>query len=833
MSQPMSFETFRRLVESGAYGRATITDRPVSGGTSRTTTITPTSSGVTRTTTTSQYVSRPTTSQQVSSPTTPTPSPQPITATSGSTYWIDPQTGVRREQFDSRVPEGMVQISKSEFDSLTYDRQKGQNVVATQQDLDQLQARVDQDYQERLAEAQKVTTPPVSRESIFTPTRPTQPMTTIGEVKGEITPMATRSEPMSVLTVAPEPQTARERLDRWIATTRTTALTQPSVTTGFKSFGAGVAQSGLMTLDFFKSIPSAAKAAAQYSPPSTGKNFLSALTDVSTQATPFVLPTIAATPALVSTGIAKGGQTIRTEPSFSLGFISSEVAQLVFGGKAIEKTVQTTQRVGTRLDPRFTPLTDEGIVVKSVSPERGTVTIGQAGPVSQIAEPLEKQVQLAGKNIDAVSAQRGLFSPLEKRKVVDKPLPTPDAPPLERAFFADPYSRVRVSRLGVTDTPQRATLEDIFTGNVQISRPKPQILLFEQAKVADIPTELSNVERKLRAGVTLTPAEESKFVDWQLTPTREFKPVGFLSKEPEVILAPGEIIQRRKTIGITEVGGVRTPIISAEIGQMSPALRKSLTQTDTISPTLTRQIAKETGFSPAEVSYKVTPQRPVLGLDVMSSPTVAATRTIRSPLSSPPVSRIVSSPPTYRPPTVSPPVSPSPISAPTSPFPSSPSPSVRPPVSPGISVSRAVSPPYRFSLGGGSPPVTRYDYSPPIGFSGEVTRPLRKLPKIDTDSRRTVKLEEDMFTPGRDFGFTPDIQAVIMGEKGVKPTRDVYSGIERRLLPRQNNLPGKDYIVQKRKRKNAVKSVKKVKRNPKLKPTTVFSRWKKQPWRGL
>lgn len=259
--------------------------------------------------------------------------------------------------------------------------------------------------------------------------------------------------------------------------------------------------------------------------------------------------------------LARGVAVARQEPLFATGFLAGEAITakgVGLAGKAGAKVV----RVGaTRVSPRFVPVTDD---VLKVGTTVGETEIKVAGGVASTAEPLRTQAQLAGKEVTAVSAQRGLFGRFTKEIVVDKPLPTPTSPELERSFFADPRGRVRTSRLGIEERPE-AGLKDILAGDVSIRREKPQILVFPEQKVAQFPSRLKGVEAKLKAGKTLTAVEEAELLKFQLEPSGEFKPVGFLSRESEITAAPKEVIARERRIGTTLIKGEPVEIIEARL----------------------------------------------------------------------------------------------------------------------------------------------------------------------------------------------------------------------------------------------------------------------------
>src|SRR5690606_23425215 len=119
------------------------------------------------------------------------------------------------------------------------------------------------------------------------------------------------------------------------------------------------------------------------------------------------------------------------------------------------------------------------------------------------------------------------------------------------------------SRLGITKQNEGSLL-DIFSKDATFKKPKPQILLFDDVKIQNLPPQLRSVKAKLTRGKSLTKAEADALLEFQLKKSGKFKPVGFLSRESEITLAPGEIIKRKKKVGVTIVNGRRVPIVRAE-----------------------------------------------------------------------------------------------------------------------------------------------------------------------------------------------------------------------------------------------------------------------------
>ena len=305
--------------------------------------------------------------------------------------------------------------------------------------------------------------------------------------------------------------------------------------------------------------------------------------------------------------LKKAGPVLKQEPGLAFGFVTGEV----LGGKALGSVARAGAKgatiVGTRVSPRFKKATPAGIKEITVSGKQRPLPF--AGPISRIGEPVSKQV--SRKTVQPVVAARDLFTPFQRRKVIEKPKPEPGAPPLERALFADPAGRLRISRLGL-EPQKRAGLSDILAGDVTFRRARPQAIVFAEQKLGAFPPGLRKVKKKLKAGKTLTPRESRKLEKFQLTPTGEFKGPGFISKEPEIVLAPGEVIRRKRVAGVTLIKGRRVEIIEAGI-EKAPKRLAPLTQKEISGVKLTasesRTLQRATGISrpPPRGAKRVSP----------------------------------------------------------------------------------------------------------------------------------------------------------------------------------------------------------------------------------
>jgi len=240
--------------------------------------------------------------------------------------------------------------------------------------------------------------------------------------------------------------------------------------------------------------------------------------------------------------------------------------------------------------------------------------------VKSESTPLSRQAQLAGQEITAVNAAADqITSWLKRKKVIRKPIPNeskfpikikellnnfdsgkrlttkefakinlwlqknvaPNITLLERSLYANPASGLRLSRLGIT-AERTATLRDIMKGNFKLfGTQRPQILVFENVKVAKFPKSLRDVQKTLLSGKKLTTPQTNRLIRWQVkTGSGKFKPIGSTiyqgGIELEVTLAPGEMIKRINKLGSVIIEGKRVSIVSAEVFKPSKALLKQI-----------------------------------------------------------------------------------------------------------------------------------------------------------------------------------------------------------------------------------------------------------------
>lgn len=284
-----------------------------------------------------------------------------------------------------------------------------------------------------------------------------------------------------------------------------------------------------------------------------------------------------------------------------------------------------------------------------IIPQRGgTIRLKTVGSWKTIREPIKEQAKVIGKEVTAVSAQANRLLYLIKRKrVIRKPIPNEaklskrtkellkkfdkgtiserelvildklikketNTGLLERSMFFDPKARIRTTRLGKT---RYATLKDVLKGNFTFRSPKPQILVLKD-KVPHLPKGMEKIEKKLKAGKRLTQKEIEKFNKYLVKRTGKLKPIGFLSTEPEVTLAPKEIIKKVKTLGYVKINKRYVPIVQIKVVKPKKELKRLLNKANKgkISGKelikLEKMLKKETGFK-VSLSRKAT-TKPVL-----------------------------------------------------------------------------------------------------------------------------------------------------------------------------------------------------------------------------
>ena len=336
------------------------------------------------------------------------------------------------------------------------------------------------------------------------------------------------------------------------------------------------------------------------------------------------------------------GQLLKVSPTSAVAKIGSEIILLKGTAKGLKFVGKFTGKASARLSPKFRGIKKNVITVPSQVKTK-TVKIELGAPVKKLAEPLKVQVKLAGKEVTAVSTQADkIIKFIKTKRVIRKPIPGEaklsastkkllskfdkgtikktdliklnkniiietkgEGSLLERSFFADPRGRLRPSRLKLKDGD--ASLLDILSGDVSFKASKPQVLVFEKTKVQQFPKTktFKQIKSKLKSGRTLTKSEANELLKFQVKTSGKFKPIGALTKEPEITLAPGEIIKKEKTIAVTLINGKKVPIIRAKIIKATKKTKDLLKKADkgTIKSKELKELRKrlktETGFTPS------------------------------------------------------------------------------------------------------------------------------------------------------------------------------------------------------------------------------------------
>lgn len=304
----------------------------------------------------------------------------------------------------------------------------------------------------------------------------------------------------------------------------------------------------------------------------------------------------------------------KADPFGLTGQVAGEFAITKGILKGAGKGVKLAKRVSLRVSPKFSPIKEGAISLAD------DLTIKVVKPGRIPTEPVPTQVGLAGQKVTAVSASKDIFGRIIPKKeiIVGKFKGAEKIGTFERSIFFDPQSRVRVSRLQVGSPQRAASLKEILKGEFQLTSPKKSIVVLADTPVQQFPKSLSGVVEKLKRGSQLTPEETIKLRKFQTTPSGKVKPLGFVSVESEVTLAPGEILKKGAKLGTTEIGGEPISIFAGEIGTatkettmlLKVGREGLLTSTEQLK--LTKSLVSETGFSIGEVSSGFGRELPLL-----------------------------------------------------------------------------------------------------------------------------------------------------------------------------------------------------------------------------
>jgi len=337
-----------------------------------------------------------------------------------------------------------------------------------------------------------------------------------------------------------------------------------------------------------------------------------ALLSVSKEGRKQLKENISTLPKEIQRSLEAEGKTAKLNPSQTAGRLVGLVGTTALLTKGLSKVGKLSGSLRARVSPKFVGTAKKGGILKlNLGGKKVNIKIaGKLGGKYLPKETLAAQIKLAGKKIPAVvSAQADrLVNIIKRQRIIRKPFPNEakfsketkrllkkfdlkkissnqilkldnlikrqgGKGILERSFFADPRGRLRPSRIG---HEKEASLLDYFSGEVRYKTQKPQVLLFGDVKVQKLPNYLKEIGKKLKSNKVLTNLESNKLLKFQLKKSGKFKPIGFLSGEPEITLAPGEIIKRIKKVGVTIINKKRVPIIQTKVVKASDKLKSLL-----------------------------------------------------------------------------------------------------------------------------------------------------------------------------------------------------------------------------------------------------------------
>ena len=151
---------------------------------------------------------------------------------------------------------------------------------------------------------------------------------------------------------------------------------------------------------------------------------------------------------------------------------------------------------------------------------------------------------------------------------------------LERSLYADPASGLRISRLGIKGD-KTASLRDILRGDFALKGSKPQVLIFENAKVGKMPKNIKQIVSKIkRSGIkSLSEKELAKIIQWQLKPSAKFKAGGspiYEGGQELEITAYGAYVKRLKKVGFRYINKKKVTFVTAELWKPTKTIAKQI-----------------------------------------------------------------------------------------------------------------------------------------------------------------------------------------------------------------------------------------------------------------
>ena len=346
------------------------------------------------------------------------------------------------------------------------------------------------------------------------------------------------------------------------------------------------------------------------------------------------LGTVQSIYSTASQSVGKIGSSINRDPTGILINTAAFIVEYkIISGTRKELTAAIKKNL-YKINPKF-----KGDLVKgtniNIKTKTGNVELQVVNKIPK--KSIKAQVGLSGKTVTATSSQSNrLLSILKRSKTLRKPISgevdfskatkvllkkfdagkiTPRELVkldkliqqqgakgiLERSFFADPSGKIRPSRLGIST--KTATFKDYASGDISFKAPRPQILVFKNIRVPSVPKNLQSIFKKIKVGKTLTKLESAKYLKYHMRVTGTFKSVGFLTRESEILLAPGEILKKGKTLGFGSYKGIKVPLIETSVykptGDLLKLIKKYSKQTITVAETtkLDKLIKTKTGFN--------------------------------------------------------------------------------------------------------------------------------------------------------------------------------------------------------------------------------------------
>lgn len=408
--------------------------------------------------------------------------------------------------------------------------------------------------------------PPVTKQTITVNQAPTPKQTTVKEVKA-LEPTITREQ--SVSQYIPIEQTSPQLS----ATLQRIEYEQLPTSEKLES----QARSAEIRSQKTDTTPSGQLNKAYYIAASIGGGFVSRLAEVGTYIVsrvkePTKIPgDVAELGKNVYTAITNPKETatafatqVKENPFTTAGSIAFDVVAT----KGAVKVLSTARTFGvaqvTKLSPRYTPTTKGGGRFGTFASMGEEIKV--VGGVSDTATSLRNQAKIAGTTPKVLtSGQEGFFKFPGRELVKLKPRP---GDPIGQGFFVTPTNQLRTSRMGlqVSEAVEEASLS---LRNIKFGVTKPQAVIFRNTPVESLPKDIFN---NLARGKGLTGSQKSSLLKQQITPSGQFKPIGYLSRELEATVPPGQSILKTGKSGVTVINTGKTifserrvPIIEAEL----------------------------------------------------------------------------------------------------------------------------------------------------------------------------------------------------------------------------------------------------------------------------